>query len=62
MTKAQIYEILEGPESVSVRANFYFLFVTCSVFIVYWLVKKTFSLKCGKMLPFIKIQVCATFK
>ena len=35
MTIAQIFEILEGPERVSVRANFYFLFVTCSVFIVY---------------------------
>ena len=36
MTIAQIYEILERQERVSIRLNFlYFLFVTSSVFVVY---------------------------
>ena len=63
MTIAQIYEILGRQEHVSTRLNFFnFLFITWSVFVVYWLVEKDFSLQIEKTLPFIKIRVFATFK
>ena len=35
MTIAQIYEILGRQERVSIRLNFYFLFVAWSVFVFY---------------------------
>ena len=63
MAIAQMYEILGRQEHLSVRLNlFYCLFVTWSVFVVYWLAEKNFSLEIGKTLSFIRIRVSATFK
>ena len=63
MTIAQIYESLGRQEHVPTKLNFfYFLSVTWSVFVVYWLAEKDFSLQIGKTLPFVKILVFATFR